>query len=127
MSQSIGSRIATLVELVGRGEFLEAFERFYAEDVVMGENTNPPTVGKDANRRREQGFVEFVATLERYEARSVLVDEAAGRAVIHWVADFVGADGVRYHYDQLAHQRWRDGQIVEERFYYDSASVAQAA
>jgi ketosteroid isomerase-like protein len=127
MPDSIRSSIDTLTALVARGAIMEAFEQFYADDVVMGENTGAPTVGKRANRERERAFVAFLARLDRYEARSVVVDEAGGRAVIHWIADFVGTDGVRYHYDQLAHQVWRDGRIVEERFYYDSASLVQAA
>jgi len=43
--------------------------------------------------------------------------------VIHWLLEFTGGDGKRYRLDQLAHQEWKDGRIVRERFYYDSATI----
>ena len=39
--------------LVLQGKAMEAFEKYYAEDVVMQENETPATVGKAANRDRE--------------------------------------------------------------------------
>ena len=59
------SDIATLDQelnqMVLNGKAMEAFEKFYADDVVMQENSNEPCVGKDANRTREE---EFFASLE---------------------------------------------------------------
>lgn len=49
------------------------------------------------------------------------------RAAINWILDYVGTDGKRYHFDQIALQTWRgqgdDAQIVHERFVYDSATL----
>ena len=38
--------------------------------------------------------------------------------VMHWLT----TDGQEVHVEQVAVQRWRDGKIVHERFYYDSGS-----
>jgi predicted DNA-binding protein YlxM (UPF0122 family) len=35
--------------LVLQGKALEAFEKYYHDDVIMQENENAPTVGKQAN------------------------------------------------------------------------------
>jgi hypothetical protein len=39
---------------------------------------------------------------------------------VEWWMDFTHKDyGVR-NYKQLAVQRWKDGQIIEEKFYYNN-------
>jgi len=109
--------VHTLVALVQNGQILEAFEQFYHDDVSMQENGGVPTVGKDANRAREEQFVGFVTEVHENKAASVVVD--GDQTVIHWNLEFTAADGKRYRYDQLAHQKWQDGRIVSERFFYN--------
>jgi ketosteroid isomerase-like protein len=89
----------------------------------MQENLNAPTVGKAANLERERAFFSGIQVHE-HRALSVLVDD--DRAIINWLFEFPGADGVRYRMDQIAVQTWRDGRIVRERFVYDSASLKAA-
>lgn len=122
------TRVRSLVTQVERGEIFEALNTFYAPHVVMQENTGPETRGLPANIEREKAFLGSIAKLDRYEAQAVVVD--GDHAVINWIADFVGTDGKRYHFDQLAFQTWEgegdDARIVRERFVYDSASLVTA-
>src|SRR5688500_9866138 len=108
-------RVQEFVRTVEQGKFMEAMEEFYADDLVMKENLQPPRVGKAANLEHERAFVSWIAEVKS-RAQAVLVD--GDHVVIHWVADYVGVDGVRLRYDQLAHQRWRGDKIVAERFVY---------
>ena len=39
--------------LIKEGKILEAFEKYYGEEVVIQVNGNPSVTGKDANRKRE--------------------------------------------------------------------------
>jgi ketosteroid isomerase-like protein len=123
MSVNVRERVEGLIARVEQGRLLEAFEEFYAEDVVMQENANPPTVGKAANREREKAFVASVAAVHESRANAILVD--GDRAVIEWVADFTNTEGTRLRIEQTALQTWLGGQIAHERFYYDSASVVR--
>ena len=120
---STRERVLDLVSYVEQGRILDAIREFYADDVVMQDNLNPPTVGKAANLERERAFFGAIQVHE-HRALSVLVD--GDRATINWLFQFTGADGVRYRMDQLALQQWRDGRIVRERFVYDSASLKAA-
>lgn len=43
-------------QLVLQCNTVQAFENYYVEDVVMQENKESPTVGKAANRLREEAF-----------------------------------------------------------------------
>ena len=122
---STADRVLELVKLVEAGKFLEAFEEFYAEDVVLQENGQTPHVGKAAARAKEEAFVSAIRTLHESRAASVIV--ADDRAAINWHAEYTFADGTRLRFDQIAYQTWRDGRIVHERFFYDPGTLASAA
>ncbi len=120
---SVSELVSQLVAHVSQGKILEAYDALYAENVVMQENNNPPTVGKAANRVREEQFVGSVKEVHVNRAAKVLVD--GNKAVIEWVLEFTNQDGVRLKFDQIALQTWENGQITEERFFYDSGSLVQ--
>jgi len=46
--------LQNLNELIAAGKIVEAFEKYYDDNVVMQENDNPPMLGKAGNRQREQ-------------------------------------------------------------------------
>lgn len=106
-----------LNQLLLDGKPMEAFERFYAEDIVMQENTDPPIVGKTRNRAREQAFFGSIARFDRIE----LLGWAAGDGVTYseWIYELVFHDGRRLTMTEVSARRWRDGQVVHERFYYN--------
>ena len=113
---AIKSMVTELNEMVLQGKAMEAFEKFYADDVVMQENNNPPTVGKDANRKREEDFFGSITEFRGANVVDVAVNEDT--AFIKWHFDYTHKDwGVR-KYDQIAVQKWKNGKIVNETFYY---------
>jgi SnoaL-like protein len=114
--------VQDLITMVEQGDFPEAIEQFYDENVVMRDNLNVPTVGRAANVERERGFKTYIATLHESRAEAVVID--GDHVVIHWILDFTGTDGKRTRFDQLAFQRWKGEHIVEERFVYDPATLA---
>ncbi|AIE86136.1 SnoaL-like domain-containing protein [Fimbriimonas ginsengisoli] len=119
---SVRSHVEELIGLVKQGALLDAFERFYAENVSMQENSYPASVGKDANREREKQFLASVKEVHEVDARFTIVE--GNQAAIGWLLDFTNTDGVRLRMDQVAYQVWENGQIVSERFYYDTAGLA---
>jgi ketosteroid isomerase-like protein len=113
-------QVTQLVHLVEANRILNAIDQFYADDVSMQDNLNPPVIGKTANRERERAFFGGI-TVHQNRALSVAID--GEQVVIHWLFEFTGGDGTRYRMDQLSQQQWKDGRIVHERFYYDSAKI----
>ena len=102
--------------MVLQGRIMEAFEKFYAPDVIMQENEQTPTIGKETNRKREE---EFISSLIDFRKAEVL-DVAVGNQVsmVKWMYDYTHKDwGVR-KYTQVSVQHWRNGQIVKEQFFY---------
>jgi ketosteroid isomerase-like protein len=106
---------AELNEMIRQGKALEAFERFYADDVVMMENEQA-FVGKDVNRKREQEF--FGNIKEVHDARIGATAVSGTVSFCEQSFDATLADGTRVRMEEVAVRTWRDGKIIKERFYY---------
>jgi len=109
-------RIHELLDYIRNGRIMDAMHEFYADDVVMEEPAYGKTVGLAANLEREQKFVDSVAEFKRFDAPVVAVGDDS--ACYENVMDWKSADGRDMHVEQVVVQRWRDGKIVHERFYY---------
>lgn len=117
---TLAEKINDLNDLIREGKSLEAFEKYYHEDVVMQENENPPTIGKSANRTRENGVAESLTEFREAKPLNVTVGEKA--TMVEWYFDYTHKDWGAITLHQVAVQEWKDGQIIKEKFYYDTQS-----
>src|SRR5687768_16196199 len=109
-------KISDLNDLVLQGKALDAFEKYYHEEVVMQENENPPTIGKAANRLREQEFFNSITQFRYAKPLKVTVGESI--TMVQWQYDYTHKDwGVKY-YTQVSVQEWKEGKIIKEQFFY---------
>ncbi|MEO5942420.1 MAG: nuclear transport factor 2 family protein [Ferruginibacter sp.] len=107
-----------LNQLILEGQILPAFEKLYAEDVVMQDNDYPQRVGKDVCRQYEEAFVNGLTEFRGAKVVNTIISDDI--AVVEWWMDYTHKDyGVR-NYTQVNVQRWKNGQIVEEKFYYNN-------
>ena len=116
--QTIKEKINHLNQLILEGKALEGFDLYYDDEVVMQENENPATVGKEANRQRE---IDFFGSITEFRGAKPL-DIAIGENIsyVKWHYDYTHKDwGVR-KYTQVSVQHWKDGKIVKEQFFYGS-------
>ena len=121
MSSNLKQRVDALNAMILEGKIMDAMNEFYADDLVMGENSNEPCVGLEANLEREE---KFVANTTWYgcELKNVAVGD--GVTMSEWYMDFHTTHyGARLRFTQVAVQRWRDGKIYDERFYYNPVAV----
>jgi ketosteroid isomerase-like protein len=99
------------------GKAMEAFEKYYAEDVVMQENSEEPRRGKAANRKAEE---EFFASVEAFNGGSVKASAVNGDVSFsEWEMDITFKGGHRVKMSQVAVRHWKNGKIVHERFFYN--------
>lgn len=116
--QEIQQKLDDLNALVLDGKMMEAFERYYHPEVVMQENEEAPTVGKEANRQREMDFLAAVTDFRGAAVQAVAVGDETSSVVWHY--DYTHRDwGVR-NYTQASVQHWQDGLIIREQFFYGS-------
>ncbi len=112
------TNVDQLNQMILEGKILDAFDKFYADDVVMQDNNYPAREGKALNRQYEEAFVGGLTEFRGAKVVNTLISDDL--AVTEWWFDYTHKDyGVR-NYTQLAVQRWKNGQIVEEKFYYNN-------
>ncbi len=112
-------RLNQMFEYIRTGRILDAMHEFYTQDVVMAENANPGTSGLDANIEREKAFL---ASVKEWIGFEVLADAGDDTTTFYEsTMEFIAVGGAHVKMSQVAVQRWRDGKIQHERFYYDSA------
>ncbi len=117
MSQDVAALEAELNEMIASGQAMEAFEKFYADDVVMQENNQDPRKGKDACRKYEE---EFFGNVAEFHEGSLHGSAAQGDlSYSEWVFDVTFKDGSRMRNHQVAARRWKDGKVVSEKFFYE--------
>ena len=113
-------RLEDLLNHIRQGKIFEAYTEFYDTDAVMQENANPPTKGLAANIEREK---QFLSGVKEWKAFNVTAKGVADNTTFYEAAtDFVTRDGKAMHLDQVAVAKWKNGKIVNERFYYDTSS-----
>ncbi len=109
-------KIDDLNDLVLQGQAIQAFEKYYHDDVIMQENENDPTVGKEANLQREKEFFESITEFRSAKPLKITVGENI--SMVQWSYDYTHKDwGVR-NYTQVSVQEWKDGKIIKEQFFY---------
>ena len=105
-----------LNQMILKGQILEAFDRFYGDEVVMQENSQPPTVGKPANRAREEQFVGSVAELHEVKIGKTGANGDTTFSV--WIIDATYKGGPRVRQEQVAVRTWKDGKVGREQFFH---------
>jgi hypothetical protein len=101
--------------LLAQGKFMEAFELFYAEQVSMQENEEPPRVGKDYNREQCGGFVAAFPDLKLTVLSVAYGDGISFQEVLF---EYTNADNEPIKYPEVAVRTWENALIVKEKFYY---------
>lgn len=109
----------SLYQMIGQGQMMEAFEKFYHEDVVMHEATGEIREGKAANREFEQNWMSGIQEMHGGGVNSITSDETNGVTMVEAWTDVSFKDGNRMKLEEVCVQKWKDGQIVHERFYYN--------
>ena len=107
-----------LNSMILEGRIVEAFDKFYAPQVKMQDNDLPVREGFDANRQFEVDFVNNIVEFRGAQLLNRIVSD--GVVAGEWQFDYTHKDwGVR-NYKQISIQRWVNGKIVEEKFYYNN-------
>lgn len=105
--------------MIGQGQIMDAFEKFYHDDVVMTEPDGTATSGKDANRDREKQFVANIKEMHGGGVDGITSNEEDGITMVENWMEVTFQDGNKVKMEQIARQKWQGDKIIEERFYYN--------
>ena len=116
-------KVTDLYNMINSGQLIDAFEKYYHEDVVMIEASGETREGKEANRKAEHDFLASVQEFHNSGVTAITANESDGITMVEaWMeVTFKGAPG-SIKMEQAAVQRWEGDQIIHERFYYNMPS-----
>jgi len=109
-----------MYKLIDSGRMMDAFEKFYHDDVVMIEATGEVREGKETNRKFEEEWLNNLQ--EMHDGGSLHItsnEEDAITMVESWI-DVTFKDGSRVKMEEVAVQYWENDKIIKERFYYNA-------
>jgi hypothetical protein len=109
----VRDRVTQLVEYVEAGRVFEAIREFYAAEVAMQGNAQPPMFGLDAHGRRD-GLLAAVTEWRGFRIKGLGVN--GDTSFVECALDFESEDGSTVSMDQVAVATWRNGKIIRERF-----------
>lgn len=112
-------KIKDMYAMVGQGQMMEAFEKYYHEDVAMVEATGEVRKGKAANREFEQQWLTSVKEMHGGGVTAVTSNEEEGITMVESWMEATFQDGNRIKTEEASVQKWQGDQIIHERFYYN--------
>ena len=112
-------KVGEMYAMIGQGQMMEAFEKFYHEDVVMVEATGEERKGKAANREFEVQWMASLKEMHGGGVTGITSNEEEGITMVETWMDSSFQDGSRMKMEEVCVQKWQGDQIIRERFYYN--------
>jgi len=116
----IQERLRELDAMTAKGEILEALEQFYADTCTFTEVADGSS--RPNRAAQHEHLSGFFASLQGFDG-ATLHSSAVGDEVSHseWSFNMTAGDGSPIQWNEVLVRRWRDGRVVEEKFYNAAA------
>lgn len=108
-------KISDLNDMMMQGAFLEAFEAFYDENIVIQVNDEIPVIGKELNRISKKDQFNNIIDFKSAKPLKVTIGEQS--TMVEWHMNYVHKLQGERCYTQVAVQDWSDGKIIKEKLY----------
>lgn len=108
-----------LYRMLGEGKMMDAFEKFYHDDIVMIEANGDSFSGKDRNRQRMHEWAESLDEMHDSGTNNITSNEKDGVTMVESWTDVTFKGGQRFKMEEIAVQKWEGDHIIQERFYYN--------
>lgn len=116
MENQIENALLDLKVLLGKGQFLEAMDKYLADDVVLQEANNEPKVGKQTAIQAEKELLATVTDFGRYEMKNIAIK--GNTSYYEAIMEFTTNDGQSHRFEQVNRTVWKDGKIINERYFH---------
>jgi len=114
-------RAQDIYDQLGQGKLLDAFDQYYADDVVMTEPRGTRK-GKAECRNYEEQFLDSIKEFHDLKVTNIGSNENEATSFVESTMDVTFKDGQRAQMEQVAVQQWQGDKISHERFYYNNES-----
>ena len=115
-TQDIESNLHDLFDILSRGQFVEAMQKYHHDDVVLREGNGDPKHGKAFCIAFEEEVLKNVGEFIRYEVLDYAVN--GDTSFYEAVMEYKEINGNHVRVEQAVVSKWSDDTIVSERFYH---------
>lgn len=115
--QEILTNAKAVLDLLAQGQFIQAMDTYLDDNVTLWEANNAPKKGKAHCIQLEEDLLATVTAFHGYELKSgpaVIGDTSFYEAVM----SFDTSDGTSHRFEQVVRTKWKDGKIIDERYYH---------
>lgn len=113
------NNVENLNALIKEGKIIDAFEKYYGEDVIIQVNGNPPIAGKEQNRKREMIFLQEIEKLNSADIKSVTFGGKEDNvSMTEWAINIENKEGIMKIIYRVNVQHWKDDKIINEKLYF---------
>lgn len=114
----LSEQVTALKQLIETGQTLDAMDRFYADDVTMQENEQPPRIGKAVCMAHERQMLAGVTSFKAI-LLSQAINEETGVVFSEWQYESTDVSNRHFLLTEVSVQHWRTNLIYQEKFYYN--------
>lgn len=112
----ISSQVRALDQMITEGKILEAVEKFFHQDVVTQEgNATDLIEGKSAKIKHLESFFASIAAVNAIDLHSTTV--GGDVSMSEFTFDLTQKDGTHILWNEVLRRRWKDGLVINERYY----------
>ena len=119
MEQTNLTNLDQVLHLLGKGQFIDAMTTYFADDVVIQEVGQAPKEGKAHCISVEEELLQGVSEFIQYTSHSRAA--SGDKTFYEATMEFKTKDGQHIKQQQAVVSTWRDGKIVDERYYHRNA------
>ena len=119
MTQDNLTHLNTLLDMLKQGQFVEGMEAYFDENVTIQEVGQEPKTGRDHCIAVEKELLAGVSEFIQYTAHSV--GAGGDKTFYEATMEFKTTDGQHVVQNQAVVTTWKDGKIVDERYYHSNA------
>ena len=116
MNNTIEQALSDLQDLLGKGQFLEAMDKYLDDNVVLQEANNEPKIGKETAVIAEKELLATVTEFIGYDMKNIAV--SGDTSYYEAIMEFKTNDGQHHRFEQVNRTQWKDGKIINERYYH---------
>ncbi len=112
---NLSELVSALDQLMVAGQFQQAVDDHYHSEAVFHSNRHDRLVGKAAKQQQVARFVQHIAQIELIDLLSVAVNDNV--SLSEFTFAFRWHDGSSTRYAEVIRRHWRDGLVVDEKYY----------
>ena len=116
MNNSIENALIDLKELLGKGKFIEAMEKYLDDNVILQEANNTPKIGKEVALNAEKELLDTVTEFIKYDIKNISI--SGNTSYYDAIMEFKTNDGQHHRFEQVNRTEWKNGKIINERYYH---------